>query len=887
MKPISVRFRCFGPYIDEQVIRFDELAESGLFLICGETGAGKTTILDAVCCALYGSCSGAIRGELEAMRCKQAPAEEPTVVEFIFECDRQRYVFGRTLTPRRRRKEDAELTFNEDYSCVKVTDGVRVPLVDNAKKRSMNAKAEELIGLNLDQFRQVIILPQGKFETLLTSNSEDKEKLLSNLFHTERWKTAVDRMAEELNARKTGIDREMLAIREGLDRLQLSAVSELPEALAHAEEEEVKAAAAEQAAADGTQKARALLELDQGFAELDRRREKMETAGKTAAGDRELQTRLDMAQRAEKARRPYEEWQLAVKDLERAGARLKQTEEELAKAEEQLAKVKTEKTAQEAQAEDQARRESDAHRLSELRNRYENINVLQQAAGRAKKAREEAGQEAQRTKEAFDRAAETLEQRMHEWNNANEAYQQVTRAYQAATAGHLAAELQEGKACPVCGSTHHPDPAKLPEGSVTGRDIEAAEEKVTRVRKAYEAQDGIRRKEEEAFRNAEKVLEEAKSAFDKADGALQQELEQREPGLETLAELETRSRQLAGEIRAYNEQKEKLDKAFNDAVAGRDTQAGVRKDRQAEMESARAEHLEKETAWRQALAETGLGTETQFIAMSKSAEEQKQLQETISAHKAALDSAREHFTEQQEKMEGKQRPEPGTAQQAFREAEDRHNEAIRIHTLAAQKAGNLKQETKRLTEMDERIADRRAAYEKDSAFVQALRGSTGMNLQRYVLSVRLGQVIMEANNLLSGIYGGRYQLGRSNESYGNARKSGLELEVHDSLSDQRRSVCTLSGGEKFLVALSLAIGLCTVVQNEQKGVNLEAMFIDEGFGSLDQNTLGDALDVLQSVRRGRGLVGIISHVALLEETIPTKIEIRKTARGSTASVIRG
>ena len=268
-------------------------------------------------------------------------------------------------------------------------------------------------------------------------------------------------------------------------------------------------------------------------------------------------------------------------------------------------------------------------------------------------------------------------------------------------------------------------------------------------------------------------------------------------------------------------------------------------------------------------------------------EAQQELRDTLSAHEAQLKSAREALAEQQAKTEGKERPDPQAAEAAFREAEAACTEAIRAVTLARQGLETLRKEAAELTALDAKTAKRREALEADAAFVNALRGSIGMSLQRYVLSVRLGQVIAEANRLLSGIYGGRYRLHRSNESYGAAHKSGLELEVYDSLNDRTRSVCTLSGGEKFLAALALAIGLCTVVQNEQRGVNLEAMFIDEGFGSLDQNSLGDALDVLQGVRRGRGLVGIISHVALLEETIPTKIEVRKTARGSTASVSLG
>ena len=310
-------------------------------------------------------------------------------------------------------------------------------------------------------------------------------------------------------------------------------------------------------------------------------------------------------------------------------------------------------------------------------------------------------------------------------------------------------------------------------------------------------------------------------------------------------------------------------------------------DRREEKEAAEKELAEKENAWMKALEETGLGTEAQYTAMILSVDDQARLRNTLSEHAAAIRAAEKALEEQREKLAGKARPDPEAAEAGWKDAEQKHREAIQALTLAEQKRDHLKEEAARLTGLDGKSADKRKAFEADSAFVRALRGSTGMSIQRYVLSVRLGQVIVEANRLLSGIYGGRYRLHRSNESYGSSHKSGLELEVYDSMSDQYRSVCTLSGGEKFLVALSLAIGLCTVVQNEQRGVSLEAMFIDEGFGSLDQSSLGDALDVLQTVRKGRGLVGIISHIPLLEETIPTKIITGKTARGSVARVQLG
>lgn len=887
MKPVSVRFRCFGPYIKEQTIRFDELAEYGLFLICGETGSGKTTILDAMCCALYGSCSGDLRGELDAMRCKQADPGDPTEVEFVFETGGKRYCFARKLMPRKSRKADAEISYNEDYSCRVDAGGSWVPLLDNCKKKSMNAKAAELIGLDLEQFRQVIILPQGKFETLLTSKSEDKESILSSLFHTERWKTAVERMAEELNGRREAIAKESQTIQEGLDRLRLTSVAELPDAVTNAEKDAVEAAAAEKAAEARKNQAKAMVDLSRDYAELDKRRERLESARKAAEEDHGLKVRLDMAVRAEKARQPHDEWKQAADSLNRAGEKLKETEEDLARAEETLKKASDKKTAHEALAEEQQKRTEEQQRLAALRGRYESISNLQKEADDAEKGMKAAEREADAARKSLMGENDKLQNLLDAWNAAKEEYKNISRAYQAATAGHLAASLQEGEPCPVCGSIHHPAPAQLPEGAVKDKDVDDADSRETKARKAYDRQVGIQKQADADWRTADQALTEAKAKHAQAKGALDQELAQRDPELDTLEALDRRAGELKKAVLAYESEKEALTAEYNQAVIDRDALKRTKTDREAQLETARKDHEEKEAAWKRALEETGLGTEAQYSAMILSVEDQDKLRGTLSEHAAALDSTGTALKEQQEKLEGQDRPDPETVDAAYQEAETKYKEAIQELTLAEQTRDSLKEETERLTTLYAKIADRRKAFDEDSAFVRALRGSTGMSIQRYVLSVRLGQVIVEANRLLSGIYGGRYRLHRSNESYRSTHKSGLELEVYDSMSDQHRSVCTLSGGEKFLVALSLAIGLCTVVQNEQKGVSLEAMFIDEGFGSLDQSSLNDALDILQTVQKGRGLVGIISHIQLLEETIPTKIMTEKTAHGSIATVQLG
>ncbi len=887
MKPISVRFRCFGPYIKEQTIRFDELAEYGLFLICGETGSGKTTILDAMCCALFGSCSGDIRGEFDAMRCKQADPEDPTEVEFVFESNGGRYRFGRKLTPRKSRKADTAVSFNEDYTCQRESGGSWIPLLDNCKKKSMNAKAAELIGLDLDQFRQVIILPQGKFETLLTSKSEDKESILSSLFHTERWKTAVERMAKELNGRENEIAREVQTIRDGLERLLVNSVEALPAAVKDAENAALDAAAAEKSADAAKKQAQAMRDLNNDYSELDKRLKNLENARKAAEGDHGLQVRLEMAGKAEKARKPHDDREQAAENLNRAALKLKETEGELAQAEAALQKATDEKTAHEALADEQRKRTEEQQRLSSLRGRYEGIAVLQAAADDAEKSRKAAEEKAETAKTSLRNADEKLQELLDAWNEAKEDYKNISRAYQAATAGHLAAALQEGQPCPVCGSIHHPAPAQLPDGAVKDRDVDEADSRETEARKSYEGQVAIRQQADAAWREAEQAVTEAGAKHAQAKGALEQELAQRDPELETLEALNRRIGELDEAVRSYETKKGELAEAYSQAVVNRNALKKAEDDRKEQKETAERELAGKETAWKKALEETGLGTESQYTAMIMAVDEQERLRQTLSDHAAAIEAARKALKEQQEKLEGKVRPDPETVEAGWLEAEQAHKNAIQALTLAEQKRDHLKEETERLTKLDGKIADKRKAFEEDSAFVRALRGSTGMSIQRYVLSVRLSQVIVEANRLLSGIYGGRYRLHRSNESYGSSHKSGLELEVYDSMSDQRRSVCTLSGGEKFLVALSLAIGLCTVVQNEQRGVNLEAMFIDEGFGSLDQNSLYDALDILKIVRSGHGLVGIISHIPMLEETISTKIVTEKIAHGSVATVKLG
>ena len=219
-------------------------------------------------------------------------------------------------------------------------------------------------------------------------------------------------------------------------------------------------------------------------------------------------------------------------------------------------------------------------------------------------------------------------------------------------------------------------------------------------------------------------------------------------------------------------------------------------------------------------------------------------------------------------------------QDAKKQAEDAWKEKNDTLTTASQKSKDMKELYETLSKRWEKYQEEKTIADSNTDFARKLNSSTGLSLQRYVLGIMLTSITVAANQLLKTVRSGRYQLYRSYESSGSARKAGLELDVLDTSNGEKRSVTTLSGGEKFLLALSLAIGLSTVVQAQSGGTKLEAMFIDEGFGSLDAECINDALGILQGIQKSHGLVGIISHVEKLSEIIPTRLEVVTSANGN-------
>lgn len=881
MKPVSIRFRCFGPYMAEQYIDFSQLEQNGLFLICGETGAGKTTILDAMCYALYGKSSGGLRGDMSVMRCKLAGKNDETLVEFVFDCGTKRYKFVRSLKYGRK-------NLNDSHNCMVLEGKEFVPIFANPKATVVNQKAQELLGLTYDQFRQVVILPQGQFEKLLVSDSVEKEKILVSLFHADRWQRITDELYHRVMERDDALKLEKQSISMKLKEYGCENLGQLAEKAEgiRGELEEKKgqlAAAKERLAAGRVRQEQALLQ-QQGFEELSRRRRKVDTLLPQVGrydGEERLLERADVA---EGIRPQY--------------AACQEAREKQSRAENQLAAAKVKQTGTaHALAAAQQRRLRHAQAQAEYEEKKRQVTLLEEARGlyqslAEKKAgaehaqrllREREGQKEQAQRE-FGRLDGLWQRALVGQAQAMEDYRQAQQTYLKGIGSTLARKLEPGQPCPVCGSVEHPSPAQPIDGHISDTQLEHYNQAMNRandaVTKAMKDRSAAEASREEAVGACNAAAQAAVLAQREYEAALARKI----VGIDTQQQLEARLRSLGQWIAAFEGEEVSAQRALseaqsNDKVAQAAVSAG-------EMELGEAQSLfgARNAAWQAALAESGLDSESQFLASSMEPKERQRRRAALIQFRADLANAQEELARQQATLEGKTAPDLAGIKQEVREQERVYTAASNRMALLEKQLEEMEQSRKDLTARAEKMAAHRLAVDADLEFANRLRGRSGLSLQRYVLGVMLTSITGAANRLLKHVYGGRYQLYRTDEIAGSGHKGGLELEVYDAANNERRSVTTLSGGEKFLVALSLAIGLSTVVQAQGGGVRLEAMFIDEGFGSLDREAVNDALEVLQGIQRSAGVVGIISHVEQLAETIPTKIEIVKGENGSVCRV---
>lgn len=872
MKPIELTLCGWGPYKNkQQPIDFTELKSRGLFLITGATGAGKTTIFDAVTYALYGDMSGKTR-EKNSVRSDFADSSTPTYVELLMEHEGKRYHIRRNpeyLRPKKRKTGLTDMTKEKENAVLTLPDGSHIEGSSEVTK-----KIQELLRLDLNQFRQLSMIAQGEFTRLLTAQSSEKSRIFRELFDTELY----DRIAGIFKQRSAGLYKQVMEYRSRMEEdveqfVPLEDLKENWQALINKEnyyyqeildflkenkkeyqsrqrqlEEKVS-----QADAEAEKLAMLVKEGEQTLSFLETLGREQENREKLKEREPFILQKEEKLARAEKA--------LQVKDCEKTLENHIRQQEKLAR---KLETVNTET-------------ESLKKKKEETSVFYQNADVLILAYEKEEKAEEIKTQLKQR-EEAFTKQQKELRglQEQYLQTEAQEEllrddYENAQKAYRHGIAGILARDLTAGIACPVCGSLDHPHKA-VPENSVP------AEAEVEKKKLLFEEK-----------RNELTVIHGKTAACKERGEGLSKEIAQHQERLFAYEkEWEQQERFVREYVRANSKQVFMNEKKAYETLL---VSLSEKEKSKAELEKEYREASENIEAARDSFdrcrVSGGFQTPEDYKAAFLAEEEMTELREQIQKYRQDCHACEHLIAHLEKELSGRKHRNMEELKEKLVKAKEQKKEAYEELDSLKQGITDMARLSESLKEKLERSGKFSEQYGLWKDLDDAANGNNRKRLvfEQYVLTAYFEEILKAANLRLKVMTGGRYMLRRM-ETVGDGRsKDNLEIEVLDYYTGKYRSVKTLSGGETFKVSLSLALGMSDMVQALSGGIRVDALFIDEGFGSLDSESLEQACEALNSLVEKDRLIGIISHVPELAEKIENQIRVRKTSAGSTIEVM--
>lgn len=991
MKLHRLELTGFGPFRERQIVDFDAFDDDGLFLISGRTGAGKSSILDGVSFALYGSVPRYEGGD-RRLRSDHSFLTDPTEVRLEFTVGGTRWRVTRAPEYERPAKRGGGLTLESARAELEEwVDGAWVGRA--AKQREVGLALDEVLGLSAQQFQQVILLAQNKFSRFLLAPNAERQQLLRTLFGTKRFEAYKDALDERRRVAQKRLDengarvRTLLEVAEreivahdlhgagGSDPFPESDVLGRKEAVERAltrAEYRVDARGNERAVATSQAEAataehRRLVQIAERLADLRRARTDLAARESETTEIDALRGRLDRARAAEALRAPVENATRAAGSVATAQADRRAAEDAWSAAggspDADLPATIDDLTSRIARAQAAAEAERDAAALDDAQQRrreelgrlddaLRDLDIVlaavperrREAARRLADARALAGRHDDLAESRADLAARldaarSLERLTPRAAEAEAAYADVNARSAAASArvgellrrrlrgyaGELAASLVDGDPCAVCGSTTHPRPAVHDGEQVTDDDLTAAEKARDDAAQAEkdaahaaaaaryavtaaattaggrEADDlaadladlddrlaaavAARARVDQLTRDAEQIdaLEadaiRENTALRERAGALREELATVEGALQTARRAVDAARgeheSVAARI-AADEELRRLATALLDA----------RRAEQTRLEVAGAAESDRDAR----LADTTFETPADVLEALLTPDETNRLVDRVDHHAAALAAARARALELElETVDQRVEPEAvDAAAHAAAEADDARSAAITAEADAA----NLAKTLRELVQSIDAAAAEVATQAEDAAAITRLADTVAgrapntmkMDLETFVLAAELEEIVAAANLRLAEMSSGRYTLRHSDAKQARGAASGLSIEVLDAHTGRLRSPQSLSGGETFLASLALALGLAEVVTSRAGGIRLDTLFIDEGFGSLDPETLELAMRTLDELRAGGRVVGVISHVEAMKEQIPAQLVVEATPEGP--SVVR-
>ena len=918
MRPLKLKMVGFGPYAGVQELDFDRLGSSGLYLITGDTGAGKTTIFDAITFALFGEASGNNRNP-SMLRSKYAKEDMPTRVELTFAYGGKVYTVTRNPTYERAKIKGTGTTTESAGAELTYPDGRQV-----TKNGEVDAAIREIIGLTREQFSQIAMISQGDFRKLLQADTKERQKIFRDIFKTDLYVLLQNQLKEKAGEVRGQRDQASQSIRQYINGVtcdedsvyaldaQKAKNGELPvtevielfrtlleqdrqaelalEAELAAVEKELEQITSQLTQAEAYEAAKTVLaervaEEAALSAQLEIARDALSAAQETVPEQEGMQSRITETELLLPSYDELEAYRAARAAAQAELAKAQTTQENAVKEKNNLTtEITGLRTEQKDLADVSAEKEKLAAQLQQLGDRQKQfVDFL---SGMEGLAREQA--ELAKRQEDYLKAEEASSELLRE-------YEVKERAFLREQAGIMASSLTAGMACPVCGSIEHPHPAVLAEDAPTEADVKAAKAKY----------DTAQRRANEASNEAQK----RKGIVDTTEEALAKELDSLIPGI-SLADgakaAEEQENLLAVQIEGLNVQIVALTKKM-----ARREELDVLLPKKELLLRAAEETITVKTAEIASLTAKAESSEAQIHALrNKLAFPDKAAAEAeISALRAESDKLRQNLqtaetahNQCKENLAGVR----GTIEQLHKQLEGGVDiDTVQLRTkkdeYAAQKTVVMAKQKIVHTRISanetalQGVSAKAAEVERlDKKYVWmkalsdtangSVSGKDRVMLETYIQTTYFERILARANIRLQKMSGGQYDLKRREKADNKQSQSGLELDIIDHINTTERSVNTLSGGEAFLASLALALGLSDEVQMST-GIHLDTLFVDEGFGSLDSESLSKAYSTLAGLTEGNRLVGIISHVAELKEKIDKQIVVKKEKTGESRATI--
>lgn len=920
MRPFHITVSAFGPYAARQEFDMDKLGSCGLYLITGETGAGKTTIFDAITYALFGEASGDSR-EASMLRSKYAAPDADTFVELTFLYAGKTYTVRRAPAYERAKKHGVGTSKFPGEASLTLPDGSVV-----SQTRQVNQKIQEILGVNRDQFSQIAMLAQGDFRKLLLAGTRERQEIFRNIFQTNLYQQLQERLRNALSEARSSWDTERSGLRDSIRQIVASEDSSHSVALAALKMGEpegqdaldmLETLLAEDRAGAAENEA-ALEAADKTFQDLtQQKRQQEEWLQLISQRDSAAKKAAQLSAQAQACRETLNRRKApAAKEIETAQSALAALNQVLPKyaelAASQVRRNKLEKEVRDLE-----------HTQASLAQELEALE--QQLSARKQRLAELEGSDIQaadlsaqldRQKDitdrmnAFSEALSGYRKKLQELKVLQDRYlaadtqaelgekhaKQLRKAFDHAQAGILAEELAEGSPCPVCGSIHHPTPAVRPQSAPNQVQVEQAEADAEALRStasalqnkcsaasgAARAQKAALTENCQALFGSDQLPETAELRQSIALAAAEQaRLEKSLSAQQTLArEKEKLSRDLPELEARHNEAQEKLSKGKEARIA-----------KEAALENAEKElaNLQKELNYpdEAAAKQEKNRLEASIAATRKELEDLEHASHEADTAHAAAQGNLETLNAQTEHQGN---PEPAEALDAqLEQAVSRKREltkesnsiATRLHVNQSAKQ-DISDRQKTLDALETKLKWLGALSDTANGKLSGKK----LMLETYVQMHYFDKILARANNQLLKMSSSHYELKRRETADDLRGQNGLELDVVDHYNGSLRSVRTLSGGESFLASLSLALGLSEVIQETAGGIQLDTMFVDEGFGSLDEDTLQVAMSALHRLSDGNRLIGIISHVRELRQEIDKQILVTKSPDGGSHAEIR-